>query len=70
MTIIFSGAPVLNALISLMITPPPAGWSRIPLPFWFGILMAVCGGALVTKFKPGPLPKKPAAAPVVAEQKA
>ena len=69
MTIIFSGAPVLNALIALMVTPPPQGWSKIPFPFWIGILMAVCGGAMVTKFKPGPAPKKPAA-PVAAEQKA
>ena len=62
MTIIFSGAPVLNALISLSVTPPPMGWSKIPLPFWLGMVLAITGGALVTKFKPGAPPKKPAAA--------
>ena len=67
MTIIFSGAPVLNAIISLSITPPPGGWGKIPLPFWLGMVLAVSGGALVTKFKPGPAPKKPAAVAAVAE---
>lgn len=61
MTIIFSGAPVLNALVALSVTPPPNGWSKIPLPFWLGMVLAVTGGALVTKFKPGAPPKKPAA---------
>jgi hypothetical protein len=63
MTIIFCGAPVLNALISLTITPPTGGWGSIPLPFWLGMILAVSGGALVTKFKPsGPPPKKAIAA--------
>ena len=66
MTIIFSGAPVLNALISLSVNPPPNGWSKIPLPFWLGMVLAITGGALVTKFKPSVPPKKPAAV----EQKA
>jgi hypothetical protein len=68
MTIIFSGAPVLNALISLTITPPPNGWSKIPVPFWIGMVLAVSGGALVTRFKPsGAPPKKPATVAAVAE---
>jgi hypothetical protein len=68
MTIIFSGAPVINALIALMVTPPAGGWSAIPFPFWIGMILAVTGGALVTKFKPAPHPpQKPAAATVSAE---
>lgn len=69
MTIIFSGAPVLNALIALSVTPPPNGWSKIPFQFWLGMVLAVTGGALVTKFKPGAAPKKVvAAAPAVEQQ--
>ena len=72
MTIVFSGAPVINAIVSLIVKPPAGGWSSVPFPFWIGIALAVCGGGLVTKFKPGPPPaKKPAiTAPVAAEQKA
>jgi hypothetical protein len=71
MTIIFAGAPVINAIIAMIVKPPAAGWSSIPLPFWLGIILAVCGGALVTKFKPGPPPKKPAVqAAAVEAQKA
>lgn len=61
MTVIFSGAPVLNAILSMIITPPPQGWAKVPPLFWLGIIMAVGGGALVTINKPGPAPKKPAA---------
>jgi len=54
MTIIFAGAPVVNAIIALIVKPPAGGLSSIPFPFWIGMLLAVCGGALVTKYKPGP----------------
>jgi drug/metabolite transporter (DMT)-like permease len=65
MTIVFAGAPVINAIISLIVKPPAGGWGNIPYQFWVGIALAVCGGALVTKFKPAPtMPKKPAAAMV------
>jgi len=72
MTIVFAGAPVINAIISLIVKPPAGGWGSVPFPFWVGIALAVCGGALVTKFKPGPPPpKRPAVtAPAVVEQKA
>ncbi len=71
MTIIFSGAPVLNAIVALCVTPPPNGWSKIPLPFWLGMVLAISGGALVTKFKPGPGPaKKPPTVATVAQETA
>jgi len=70
MTIIFCGAPVLNAIISLYLTPPAGGLLSISPWFWLGMVMAVVGGGLVTKFKPGgPPPKKPAAAPATVPQK-
>jgi hypothetical protein len=62
MTIVFSGAPVVNAIASLLTHPPEGGWGSIRAPFWLGIVLAVTGGALVTKFKPAPpMGKKPAA---------
>jgi hypothetical protein len=71
MTIIFSGAPVLNAIVALSLNPPAKGWGSIPWQFWLGMVLAVTGGGLVTKFKPGAPPHKAAAAPAaqVAEQK-
>ncbi len=70
MTIVFSGAPVVNAIVALMQHPPEGGWGTIRAPFWIGMVMAVIGGALVTKFKPGPTPpKKPAAVAAVAAAK-
>jgi hypothetical protein len=61
MTIVFAGAPVVNAIVSLLTHPPAGGWGSIRAPFWLGMILAVTGGALVTKFKPGPPPpKKPA----------
>jgi hypothetical protein len=63
MTIVFSGAPVVNAVVALLMHPPAGGWGTIKAPFWIGIVLAVTGGALVTKFKPAPpAPKKTAAA--------
>lgn len=59
MSIIFAGAPVINAVVALVLHPPKGGWGAIPFPFYVGILMAALGGFLVTKYKPGP-PAKPA----------
>jgi hypothetical protein len=75
MTIIFAGAPVLNAIIAMIIKPPAGGYASVNPLFWVGLVCAIGGGYLVGKFKPGPPPaKKPAttapAAPAVAEQKA
>jgi hypothetical protein len=58
MAIIFAGAPIVNAFVSLIQHPPAGGWGSIRWPFWFGIVLAATGGALVTKFKPGPPPPK------------
>lgn len=61
MTIVFSGAPVVNAVVALIQHPPAGGWGTVRAPFWLGIVLAVTGGALVTKFKPAPpAPKKTA----------
>jgi drug/metabolite transporter (DMT)-like permease len=68
MSIVFAGAPVLNALYSLALHPPAGGWQKLPLPFVLGLVLAAVGGCLVTLYKPapGPAPHKPlvAARPV------
>lgn len=62
MSIIFAGAPIVNALVGLAVHPPKGGFSAIPLPFLAGILLAALGGFMVTRFKPAADPPKPAAA--------
>ena len=67
MSIVFAGAPVVNAAVSLWFHPPAGGWQSIRLPFVAGILMAAVGGCLVTLYKPGPGPVKPANTPAVVQ---
>ena len=59
MSIVFAGAPVVNAVVALALHPPPGGYGSIKWQFYTGILMAALGGFMVTKFKPAPAaPKK------------
>ena len=65
MSIIFAGAPIVNAIVSILNHPPVGGMASIKWPFWLGIAFAAAGGALVTKFKPdapAPAPAKTVAA--------
>jgi hypothetical protein len=65
MSIIFAGAPIVNALLALSLHPPAGGWGGVKPQFYAGILLAALGGCLVTFYKPGPAPKaKPVAAQV------
>src|SRR5580765_3016178 len=48
MSIVFAGAPVVNALYALLTHPPAGGFSKLPLPFILGIVLAAVGGCLVT----------------------
>lgn len=52
MSIIFAGAPIVNAFVSLINHPPAGGLGTIRWQFWIGIVLAALGGFLVTKFKP------------------
>ena len=65
MSIVFAGAPIVNAIVSLAMHPPEGGLSKVPVPFFLGILLAALGGFLVTYFKPAvpPKPKPVVAAP-------
>jgi drug/metabolite transporter (DMT)-like permease len=66
MSIVFAGAPIVNAVVSLLWHPPAGGFSSLKPPFVIGILLAAVGGTLVTLYKPGPAPAH-AAATVPAE---
>lgn len=59
MSIVFAGAPIVNAVVSLILHPPAGGWGSIRWQFAAGILLAALGGCLVTLYKPGPAPPKP-----------
>ena len=61
MSIIFAGAPVVNAVVAIALHPPEGGISKIPWPFFAGIVLAALGGFLVTFFKPNP--PRPSKAP-------
>src|SRR5438309_8827243 len=61
MSIVFAGAPMVNAIYSLILHPPDGGWGNIRPQFYLGILLAALGGCLVTFCKPNPpAPAKPA----------
>ena len=69
MAIVFAGAPVVNSIVALTVSPPKGGLSGIPAPFFIGILLAALGGFLVTRYRPAPAaphgpPKVAVAAPL------
>lgn len=61
MSIVFAGAPIVNAVVATTMHPPAGGWKAVPLPFLLGILLAATGGCLVTLYKPAPAAAKPVA---------
>ena len=58
MSIVFAGAPVVNALYAIWQHPPAGGIGSINKGFYIGLILAALGGCLVTYFKPGPPPAK------------
>ncbi len=65
MSIVFAGAPIVNAVYSLYLHPPAGGLGSIRPQFFLGIILAAVGGCLVTLYKPNPPAKKPQAVAVV-----
>lgn len=53
MSIVFAGAPIVNAVVATLSHPPPGGWGAIRWQFVLGIFLAAAGGCLVTFFRPG-----------------
>jgi len=66
MSIIFAGAPVVNAVVAILWHPPAGGLSSLRWQFVVGILLAALGGCLVTFYKPPP-GKARTAVPAAAE---
>lgn len=69
MSLIFAGAPLVNAIYaSVFVHPPDDGWRAIKPQFVLGIALAALGGFLVTKYKPegGHKPGQHAKAPAAA----
>ena len=64
MSIVFAGAPIVNAVVAFSLHPPAGGLGALRWPFYLGLVLAATGGTLVTLYKPGP-GKSPA--PVVEE---
>src|SRR5262245_47417150 len=61
MSIVFAGAPIVNALYTIVQHPPEGGWGAIKPQFYLGIVLAALGGCLVTYYKPAAAPApKPA----------
>jgi hypothetical protein len=54
MSIVFAGAPMVNAGLALSLHPPAGGWAGLRWQFVLGILLAAVGGCLVTLYKPAP----------------
>jgi len=52
MSIVFGGAPVINAIVAVALHPPAGGLAGVQWPFVLGILMAAAGGCLVTLYRP------------------
>ena len=52
MSIVFAGAPIVNAIVATLSHPPEGGWSAVRWPFVLGILLAAVGGCLVTFYRP------------------
>src|SRR5216683_1768236 len=62
MSIVFAGAPIVNAIYSILQHPPEGGLGTIKPQFFLGIVLAALGGCLVTLYKPNPPAPKPTAA--------
>ncbi|MCB0277174.1 MAG: hypothetical protein KDI06_20320 [Calditrichaeota bacterium] len=60
MSLIFAGAPIVNAVVAILMHPPQGGLSAIRWQFYAGILIAAIGAYMVVAFKPGPGPAKKA----------
>ncbi|HEY3174263.1 MAG TPA: hypothetical protein VGK94_00735 [Candidatus Polarisedimenticolia bacterium] len=52
MSIVFAGAPIVNALTLIIQHPPAGGWGAVRWPFILGVVLAAGGGCLVTLYKP------------------
>jgi hypothetical protein len=59
MSIVFAGAPIVQAIYMIWQHPPSGGISSIDPKFFLGILLAAAGGCLVTLYRPSAVPHAP-----------
>lgn len=52
MSIVFAGAPIVNAVLAMAVHPSAGGLAALNWPFLLGIVMAASGGCLVTLYRP------------------
>lgn len=64
MPIVFGGAPLVNALVTILKSPPDGGIKSISPLFYLGMVLAVSGVVLAVKTAPAPAAHAPAPAPV------
>ena len=64
MSIIFAGAPIVNAVVN---TTKHGWWAHVQPPFILGIVLAAAGGVLVTYYAPKPPAKAEGTAPAVTQ---
>ncbi len=69
MSIVFAGAPIVNAFTAYAFHPPAGGLANVRWQFVLGIVLAASGGALVALYKPDSVaPPAPAATVADAQQ--
>lgn len=61
MSIVFGGAPIINAVVAIMMSPPEKGLGSIKPQFFLGIVLVAIGAVMVTYYKPPPPRHAPAA---------
>ena len=52
MSIVFAGAPIVNAFVTLWLKRGVSGQAQVQWPFVLGIALAAVGGFLVTLYRP------------------
>ena len=70
MSIVFAGAPVVNAVVALITHPPSGGFASLRWQFVAGIVLAALGGCLVTLYRPAATPQTHREVPAVVRQQA
>jgi len=62
MPIVFGGAPVVNAIVTILKSPPAGGIKDIPALFYIGMVLVITGVVVVVKNAPAPAAHGPAPA--------
>jgi drug/metabolite transporter (DMT)-like permease len=69
MSIVFAGAPIVNAFVAMALHPPQGGLAALRWPFVLGLIMAAVGGCLVTLYRPQPSTVSPRVATIAEAQR-